>query len=120
MVACNRGPSDEFCDAAEDLVVATSEAPEAEPGADGYAQLDATIAEILTILERMENETEDELVLADLKVIKEGFETYQETGEAEAVLSEEAEGAGDDLEDFIEQNCEGVEIPDEGEGENAP
>ncbi len=115
-VACNRGPSEAFCDAAADLVVALEAGDNIDttaPAAEIYAQLDASVAEVVAILERMENETDDEEVDADLAVVREAFENFQETNDPEATESSETKEAADDIEDYAEQNCEDVEFPED-------
>ena len=110
-VACSSGPPEEFCDALQAYVAVTAdqEAANAAGSAEAYAQLETTVAELITQLNVMEDAVGDDDVKSDIIATREGYEAFQETGDVE-VLTEEVSEAEQEIYAYGAE-CEGFEPP---------
>ena len=110
-VACSSGPPDEFCQALEAYVAvgAEQEAANAEGSAEGYAQLETSVAELITQLNVMEDAVGDEDIKSDIIATREGYEAFQETGDTE-VLTEQVTEAEQAIYAYG-ADCEGFDPP---------
>lgn len=110
-VACSSGPPEEFCDALQAYVAVTAdqEAANAEGSAEGYAQLETTVPELVTQLNVMEDAVGDDEIKEDIVATREGYEAFQETGDA-AVLTEDVSESEQRIYAYG-ADCEGFEPP---------
>ena len=110
-VACSPGgPSDEFCDAALEWVALLDDnlGLGAAPTSTGYAELEAGVAELNTVLQKMSDSTEDDGVKENITVVQESFEEFAATGDEATVASEDTRAAVDGIEAYA-ADCEGFE-----------
>ena len=113
-VACSSGPPDEFCEAYAAFSAVSDDFQDtttAAPGADKYAELDASFTEAVALLQKMEDTVDDDAVKQDIIRLKEGFQEFVETHDQE-VLSADVEQSAEALDTYA-SDCEGVDASTE-------
>ena len=115
-VACAGGPSDEFCDAALDFVALIDDNLGVAPTSEGYGELEAGVAELTAILQRMSDATDDEDVKGHIAVVQESFAEFAETADQSVITTDETREAIDGIEAYA-SDCEGFQEAADAAGE---